>query len=177
MNAMLRATRSLTLAVVLSLALPWAAARAQAPGEPIPGVPPVIVLIDEYCDGWLFHGGQDFEPIPCDFFPDPISGLVVPTFFLPFPVAVGDVVVFEPQGNLSEVLRFPEIDGSGYTPLMMLFSDVEDGAEAPADVGIPDFFQERLGRTVETGDESFNYFLWPTRRALYFVISDFDQQG
>jgi hypothetical protein len=177
MNAKLRPIRSLTLAVALCLALPWAAALAQPPGEPIPGAPSITVVLDEFCDGWLAVGGQNYQRLQCDFIQDPISGIVVPTFFLPFPVAAGDVIVLEPAGNLSEVLRFPDIDGSGYTPLMMLFSDYDDGVDAPADVGLPDFFQHNLGRTVEAGDETFNFFFWMTPRALYFVLSDFGQQG
>ena len=177
MNVGLPMARSLALALALALALPGAAALAALPGDPMPGDPRIIVELDEFCDGWLSYDGQNYEQLPCDFIPDPLSGIVVPTFTLPFPVAAGDVIVLEPQGNLSEVLRFPDIDGSGYTPLVMLFSDIEDGADAPADVGLPDSFQHNLGRTTEIGDETFNYFFWSTPRALYFVISDFDQHG
>jgi hypothetical protein len=177
MNARWRTTWCLALAVTLSLALPWATALAQAPGDPIPGTPAIIVEFDEFCNGQISLDGQHFDQLPCDFYPDPISGIVVPTFFLPVPVAVGDVLVIEPTGTLSEVLRFPDVDGSGYTPLMMLFSDVEDGADAPADVGLPTFFQSNVGMTQELGDETFDYFFWSTRRAVYFGISDYNPNG
>jgi hypothetical protein len=168
MNARWRTAWSLALAVTLSLVLPWATALAQGPGDPIAGVPAIIVEFDEFCNGRMSHDGQNYDQLPCDFYPDPISGIVVPTFFLPVPVAVGDVLVCEPTGTLSEVLRLPDIDGSGYTPLMMLFSDVEDGADAPADVGLPTFFQANVGRTQEIGDETFEYFFWPTPRGALF---------
>ena len=57
-----------------------------------------------------------------------------PTWNIPFSLGLGDVVIDEPTGVLSDLLRFTA-DSTGQGTLMQLWSDVGDGDLS--DVGLP----------------------------------------
>ena len=118
-----------------------------------------------------------FNPLPCDFEPDPISGMIAETYFLPFSVVAGDVIVFEVTQRISEVLRFPD-RGDGLADLAVFFSDIDDQPDAPADVGIPTSFQPNIATTFEMGPpEVYDYFIHSAGTALYVGLSDVTPGG
>jgi hypothetical protein len=140
----------------------------------------MIVVVNEFCQGsWSRDGGVTFVPLPCQIMPDPLTGILVPHFILPQPVTPGDLIVNEPDGTLTDCLRFPQDPAGGPTRLMSFWSDVDDDPDgAPSDVGLPPFFQANQAVTDEVGvPEVFDYFLYPAGLALYIGISDFGHPG
>jgi hypothetical protein len=154
-------------------------AQAALPGDPLPGGFPMIVVVDEFCSGsWSDNGGDFFFPLDCRIEQDPLSGIFVPCFILPQPVAAGDVIAIEPGTNRpSDLLRFPDIFGNGTADRVYFFSD-QDSDFAPSDVGLPDQLQPNLVVVFEMGvPEVFDFFIESTPLALYLAISDYPMRG
>ena len=169
------------LVLGIALLLTWASgsAQAQPPGDPLPGGFPMIVVVDEFCSGsWSQDGGDTFTPLDCFIDTDPISGIMVPAFVLPQPVVAGDVIALEiTTGGLSDMLRFPDLNGDGTSDRVYFFSDIDPVDQAPSDVGIPDQFQHNVVRVFEQGTpELFDFFLQSTPSAVYLAISDYPIQ-
>jgi hypothetical protein len=107
-------------------------------------------------------------PIPGFLSPEPFSGIVTLTYSLPFPVAPGDVVLYDPQTGLeSDIFRFGQDSGVGNPPAgsaLWVFSDYEDNDPNPdlADVGLPPPVAAlpTVGPFPEIGPEGNNYFDW-----------------
>lgn len=80
-------------------------------------------------------------------------------FDVPSPVA-GDVLISEPGGGLSDIVRFnPRGAGgvAGYAPALVFYSDTDSMDSDKADTGLP---ADRYGLTfsvTEVGDENGNY--------------------
>jgi hypothetical protein len=137
---------------------------------------PMIVVVDEACNGFFSPDGINLIPLQCQLGFDPISGLgPVPCYFLPQPVVAGDVVVVDPDTtNFQDLLRFPD-DGTGISRVVYFLSDQDDSQDQdPADVGIPDFFQNNMAIVMEIGDpeNGLQYFVHVANPGTYIGISD-----
>jgi hypothetical protein len=170
------------LAVALLLTWGVAPAGAQAPGDPLPGGFPMIVVVDEYCSGSVsMDGGDTFFPLHCFLQFDDCVHDLVPCFILPQPVFAGDVIGTEVTGAFSEMLRFLD-QGDGTAVLLCFYSDKEpDNPDpAPSDVGLPprECYQPVVVFVPEQGvPEVFDYVLWGTPSAVYLAISDYPIMG
>lgn len=117
-------------------------------------VPPVTFTVDENCNGTFAEpipaGGTG--TVPCSVTHDPSPGGLVTTVYDLFapPLAPigqfiqpGDLVLTEPGGGISDVIRFlappAGLDGGGISAFLVFYSDNSDGIDALADVGIPPF--------------------------------------
>jgi hypothetical protein len=81
-----------------------------------------LITLDEFGKGF-FNG----TPLPSSIQADPFSGMATLTYNLPFPGVPGDVLLTEPSGVLSDILRF---DGNGR---VFFFSDREPTDTPPFD--------------------------------------------
>jgi hypothetical protein len=129
----------------------------------MPGSPatsdPFTVRFDENGNGTVSQNGGPFRPLLELRLPDPLNGFtLVPTFFLPELVITGDLRVTEPGGTLSDIVRFPDLAGTGRTSLMMYYSDNTDRADSLSDVGLPARLQNVLATVAEVGPEGNNRF-------------------
>jgi hypothetical protein len=109
---------------------------------------------------------------------DPNSGISTLEYFLPFAGVAGDVLLQDPTGQISDVLRF---DGNSD---VYFFSLVEPGQNQLADVGLPSVFLTPNVTVPELGTEGvFTYaYYTPTvgqpgyKSAApgmeYYIISD-----
>jgi hypothetical protein len=135
----------------------------------------MIVIVDEDCRGMFTPDGLSFFPLDCQLGFDPISGLgPIPCYFLPQPVVAGDVVVLDRDTfAVKDLLRFPD-DGTGTSVVVYFLSDNDDPLDQdPADVGIPDSFQDNAAVVVEIGPrEDFQYFVHVCDPGTYIGISD-----
>jgi hypothetical protein len=168
--------RKLAQALVVVMLLSTAAVT-QAQG-------PVTVTFDE-----KGGGGLPFTLAPDPTFP---AGPVL-TYTLPFPVAPGDVLLFNPADTTgpgggqpapqSDLVRFISSDPFvGGAPAVLFYSDLGDSGEIPdlADIGLPPF----TGAVVipEVGPESSNGAIYtpgagapgstPAAAVTYSIISD-----
>jgi hypothetical protein len=166
------------LGFVVALLMTWTVgqAGAQAPGDPLPGGFPMIVVVDEYCSGsFSTDGGDTFSPLDCFLQFDDCINDFVPCFVLPQPVFAGDVIGFETTGQFSDMLRFLD-QGDGTAVLLCFYSDRDTNDSAPSDVGLPprECYQPVIVFVPEQGiPEVFDYVLWSTPSAVYLAISDF----
>jgi hypothetical protein len=125
-----------------------------AMGQAIPSV-----SFDENGTG-LWNGNQLDHGIG-DAGVDPVVQLPTLFYYLPFPVVEGDLQVIEPDGTLSDVLRFityPTINASR----VYVYSDIEatDIVKDLADVGLPNPWHNVV-LTQETGLEGgLNGVIW-----------------
>jgi hypothetical protein len=140
----------------------------------------MLVIVNEWCQGLWTPDGMQFNQLDCQIIPDPITGISVPTFFLPQPVFAGDVLALEPTtGQVSDVLRFPGQPGQ-LTELMSFWSDVDDQEPnpPPSDIGLPPFFLPNAVRVFEMGTpEIFDFFIQVAGQAMYIAISDTPTEG
>ena len=134
---------------------------------------PSTIVVDEFGLG-TYNGA----PLPSGVFPDPFSGGLQLAYTLPFVAAPGgpfDIVMAEPGGQFSDILRFvPGVAGPGTTALFF-YSDGSDGFDAPADVpflpapigGPPVLLETGLigpglpGPYSEAGPNGLVYFVGP----------------
>jgi hypothetical protein len=68
----------------------------------------------------------------------------------------GDVRIFDAQGVLSDVLRFSTNAAIGNNGIVFFYSDILDGADAPADTGPPTAFNTNVVNLTEVGNEGAN---------------------
>jgi hypothetical protein len=143
----------LALGIISLIALP---AALQAGGAP-----PVITLDEFGMSGGTFGG------LPSGLSADPtvMGGPAVLTYVLPFDITSGDVVLLEPDTNQpSDLLRFIEgNENAGGANTLLFYSDNGDGADAPADVGLPPNIGEPFGAALsffEVGPEGMNGFTY-----------------
>jgi hypothetical protein len=140
---------------------------------------PMIVVVDENCNGFFTPDGINLIPLPCQPGIDPISGLgPVPCYVLPQPVVAGDVLAVDPETlTVQDLLRFPD-DGTGLSKVVYFLSDMDDPLDQDlADVGIPDFFQSNTAMVMELAKEGgFQYFVQVSDPGTYIGISDRGRQ-
>jgi hypothetical protein len=127
--------RHLSLPLVPLLLLFGGAALAQGT--------PFSISVDEDGNGSLIDPTGLVVTLPSSMLPDSGPGGLasVLTYQLPiaFPQVQGDVLLSEvPGGPVSDVIRF---NGDG---TLLFYSDIEDGADATADVGLPTGFYTNL---------------------------------
>jgi hypothetical protein len=103
------------------------------------------------------------------------------SWILPFGVFPGDLLITEPgvdgkPGILSDVLRFGKVkgihdpqDGGDLTNLMTFYSDGEQPADSPADLGLPANLQHNQFEIVEPASENMVYH---AGAACYNITSD-----
>jgi hypothetical protein len=164
----------------LLFALSWVLAAANVDvAHAQPGLPtqfPMILMFNENCMGFWTMDSQ-FVPLDCTIEPDPLSGLPVPTFFLPQPVVPGDVVIVDPDGTPADVIRFPADPVTGLANTMLYFSDIDptDPNPPPSDMsGLPPNIDPNAIVINEMGAfevfDSFSYS--PDGITFYLGISD-----
>jgi hypothetical protein len=117
-------------------------------------VPPTTVIIDENGHGSLSDGTILQWMIGQDTGPGGLPNALIYSLPFPLPLVAGDVILEEPIGNLSDVVRFNP-DGT-----IVFYSDnSEGGAAAPdelADVGFPTQFWTNSIYMPEIGPEGNN---------------------
>ena len=141
----------------------------------------LVITVDE-----LGKGNFNGQPIPSTIAVEPFSGIPTLQYTLPFAGTPGDVLLVEPQGNFSDIVRF---DGQGH---LFFFSDREAGeAPDPADVAQlpPPLTQFPVATKDEVGLEGRNGALYtptpgqpgfePSSAApvTYNIISDVPEPG
>jgi hypothetical protein len=144
-----RSWRSKAIAAALLLSLGMAvAAPAFADGDWGPGGgDPFTIFFDEQGNAEYSQNGGPLVPIGGQLLPDPASGVVGLTYFLPELVVNGDVVVFEgangdaPQGSVSDGLRFTDAAGNlaGNTADRMIYFSLPDQAGPDGIADVPAF--------------------------------------
>jgi hypothetical protein len=130
------------------------------------------LYFDEYGNGASGTNGGPLTPNPGFLAPDPNNGNSLALLYrLPMLVNSGDVLVTEPAGNVSELLRFTNPNG-GETGAqdatqMFYYSDNVDGVDSLADFGgIPAILLAN-GTIAEVGPEGNNGFDWQPDHAAY----------
>jgi hypothetical protein len=118
------------------------------------------------------------QPFPHSMGTDPISGMTTLEYSLPFTGVAGDVLLADPSGQASDVLRF---DGNSD---VYFFSLVEPGQNQLADVGLPRAFITPNVTVTELGTEGVSTYAYYTPTAgqpgykpaapgmEYYIISD-----
>jgi hypothetical protein len=165
---------------------------------PIPGFSAVLpdpfrITFDEFGTGFYVQNGlPTVHSVTGTLVLDPTVGVggtpkPVLTFLLPEPVVAGTVIISEPGGGTSDVLRFTDASGklTGVTdPLttrMIFYSDLPEPGELnppPADTGFPDNLTVgNIAFATEIGPEGNNFFIYRPGAAYpanneYIGISD-----
>jgi hypothetical protein len=128
-----------------------------------PAVADVIIAVDENGNGVLTSPPNPGIQMPFGLTTDPGPGGLasVLTYSLPaslYLVVAGDVLLQESVGGpRSDVVRFNAWNpGTGYAASLVFYSDIEDGADALADVGFPTANYTNLLMLVESGPEGNN---------------------
>ena len=127
--------------------------------------PPLTFQVDENCHGTATSSGGTVG-LPCLFFFDPgPGGLPSPMTYIlsnSLEIIQGDVVLVEPSGEISDVIRFnlaeeeSGFDGLFTSAMLVFYSDNSDGIDAPADTGFPTGFSTNIVRIPELGPEGDN---------------------
>jgi len=128
----------------VALSVPWC--ESPLAGTPIPFV---TFTVDENCNGTFAVPGLT-GTVPCSVGQDPLPGglstAIYDLFAAPLPqvgfiIVPGDLVLTEPGGGISDVIRFlpppSGLDGGGISAFLIFYSDNSDGVDALADVGFP----------------------------------------
>ena len=138
-----------------------------------------ILTMDESGNAYFTVG----QPFPYSTGTDPSSGISTLEYTLPFAGVAGDVLLTDPAGNLSDVLRF---DGNSH---VYFFSEVEPGQAQLADVGLPTVFLTPNVTVGESGTEGIFTYAYYTPGATdpgykpaapgmqYYIISDVPEPG
>lgn len=133
-----------------------------------------ILTMDEAGNAYFTTG----QPFPYTIGTDPNSGIATLEYTLPFAGVAGDVLIQDPTGQISDVLRFDGNSG------VYFFSLVEAGQNQLADVGLPTVFLTPNVMVSELGTEGvFTYATYiptagqPGYKAAapgmeYYIISD-----
>lgn len=100
-------------------------------------------IFDEYGNGYINVNGSGWVSQPGTLLPDLTgSGFASAlTYMLPGPTGSGDVVVFEPNLTVGDLVRFasPTGEHGGFEAADRLIFYSLAGGGAPADTGIPDY--------------------------------------
>lgn len=96
----------------------------------------ITVRVDENCHGSI-DGFLGLQPLGCSFTTDPgpggLAGAMTYNLMNPPGLVGGDVVISEPGGS-SDLIRFaPTVNGGS----LFFYSDLDGGADALADIGLP----------------------------------------
>jgi hypothetical protein len=141
---------------------------------------PAVITVDENGNGTYDDGAGSITPLPFAMAPDPGPGGLASalTYTLPFSSSqlfgIGDVIITEPGGGTSDLIRF-NANGAGNATLVF-YSDLnlDEPGETPslADVGFPSSLNGLNLSRAETGPEGgpnglFNYV--PTADPLLFT--------
>jgi hypothetical protein len=138
----------------------------------------MIFTIDEYGNGtgeqngviWTLVSGMQFDPGPGDHSPALFYDLGGPTSFV-----AGDLVLQEVVGGpASDIIRFNPSGAGGfdYPAGIYFYSDIGDGADAPADRPFPAALYTNVVYMLEVGPEGNNGVVYiPTAgQPGYFAI-------
>jgi hypothetical protein len=133
------------------------------------------------------NGNFNGSPLPYTVAPDPSGGIAgnVLIYQLPFPVTPGDVVLIEPTGVGSDLIRFLP-SSAGAQSLMIFYSDLSETNDPSslADTGLP-----RSPNAIpinEVGPEGNDGAQWnplpgqpgsTSAPVLYNIISDVPEPG
>jgi PEP-CTERM motif len=173
-------------------ALGIACSESAAGGVGPPPSNPITFTVDENCHGTSSSGGVTTS-LPCALLPDPLPGGLPSAMtysLLGAPVIPGTLILLEPTGGVSDVIRF--FGAAALGPLaavgseLVFYSDNADGADALADVGFP---TQNFGNVVtftEVGSEGNNGFTYipslgqpgsvvgggPPTTVTYVIVSD-----
>jgi hypothetical protein len=171
MNTRAFLTRAVCISILGVLAFgaaETANGTAPQPGAPAPGVPDFIFSFDE--NGHGFFNGQ---PVPAN----PVNGGGI-DYFLPVPVAPGNVIVNGPSdvgstgGNgFSDLLTFMQGPAGG----VLFYQSLADDPSPPDLADIVNLTAPTTPFSVlETGPEGNNGFVWNPlgTQTLYNGISD-----
>jgi hypothetical protein len=141
---------------------------------------PVVFTVNENCSG-TFVEPNPTNPalpplgsgtVPCSVAQDPLSGMTTTIYDLfapPLPqigqfVTPGDLVLLEPGGGISDIIRFlpaaSALDGGGISAFLIFYSDKSDGVDALADVGFPTVLLAPVLMLSEVGAEGNNGFTY-----------------
>ena len=92
----------------------------------------IAYTFDETCHGTMVSSGGS-TPMTCQMWMDPVSGMTTVRYnLLSLGVVTGDLLVRDPDGRISDILRFNDDMRS-----VFVFSSDRDGRTDPADIGIP----------------------------------------
>lgn len=124
-----------------------------------------LITVDENGNGSMdFAPVAGVFPVPATFAPDPGPGglalaLTYDLTSLPG-IVPGDVLIMEPDGNFSDVIRFNpagNVDHPNDFQSLVFYSDNLDGADAFADTGLPTALYTNVRVITEVGEEGFNF--------------------
>jgi hypothetical protein len=148
---------------------------------PIPGFSAVLpdpfqITFDEYGTAFYVQNGlPQIHTLSATIVLDPTGGVggtpkPVLAYALPEPVVAGTVLISEPTGGTSDVLRFTDATGrlTGVTDptstIMIFYSDLPEPGELnppPADTGFPDNLTVgNIAFATEIGPEDNNFFVF-----------------
>ena len=125
-------------------------------GSPEAQAVAVVYSFDEFGNGKVSLDGSAATPLIAGPMSDPAPGghstlrYIIGLFPTP-----GDVRIFDAQGVLSDVLRFSS-NNIGNNGIVFFYSDILDGADAPADTGPPTAFNTNVVDLIEVGNEGAN---------------------
>jgi hypothetical protein len=120
-----------------------------------------IISFDENGNGTI-----DGRPLDYGIGDSGVDPVPTPTLFyyLPFPVVQGDLQIFEPDGTISDVLRFTNTPGANFGRVYVYSdnTDIDVGKADLADVGIPQPWTGGIVVTMpEAGSENgWNGVIW-----------------
>jgi PEP-CTERM motif-containing protein len=145
----------------------------------------VTITVDERGHGTAVNGSQTF-PLPFsnqqDTFAGGLPNALTYGLLGPTGLVVGDLVLNDGDGALSEVIRFNQT--STFGPALVFYSDSTLGDSALADTGFPGALYPAASRVIatEVGLEGNNGFLYtplltqpgfvPNFAVTYVIISD-----
>lgn len=145
--------RRLAAPLLLAFSLLAIAGKAEAQGFN------VTITVDE--NGHMhFQNSAGFDQFFAGFLapdPGPGGGASALTYSLQNPpgLVAGDLLLFESANLLSDVIRFNASNGT-----LVFYSDVDDGADALADMPFPSAFYTNTFSAFEVGPEGSNGFTY-----------------
>jgi hypothetical protein len=121
----------------------------------------VTISADENGNGTFTNSAGFFSTLPGVLLPDPGPGGLPAalTYGLLNPpgLVAGDLILIEPPGTVSDILRFNPNQNGGS---LVFYSDNLDGADALADTGFPTAFYTNTATFFEVGPEGANGFTY-----------------
>jgi PEP-CTERM motif-containing protein len=133
----------------------------------------ITITVDENGHGTLTNTNSFFGNLPFSQITDPgpggLTGVANYGLLSPPGLVGGDVLLLEPGslGVVSDLLRFDPATNGGS---LFFYSDISDGADSLADVGLPGGLNTNTFSAVEVGPEGNNGFTYtPTAGQPGFV--------
>ena len=127
----------------------------------------VTVHVGENCNGRLTNSAGFSGVLPCAVTADPGPGglpnAVTYDLLNPPGLTAGDLIILEPGGGISDIIRFnpSQIGAGGGAGTLVFYSDNVDGIEDLADTGFPGSLYANNFTVFEVGPENgTNGFLY-----------------